>query len=97
MSGSDPDPRWPGLNQGLGLKLTSVSHPPPPPDPWPQGGLGLAPLKTEGEALPYDRGAGPGRPLTLWEDLLCRLEAVRRRLRWLPHRLWWAAFGDEYY
>jgi hypothetical protein len=60
-------------------------------------GLGLAHLKTEGVAMPYDPGAGPGRPLTRRERLAQRLEAIRDRLRWLPTRLWWAVFGDEYY
>jgi hypothetical protein len=60
-------------------------------------GLGLAPLKTEGAALPYDPGAGPGVPLTRWGRVQRRLGKLRERLRYLPHRLWWAAFGDEYY
>jgi hypothetical protein len=61
------------------------------------GYLGLAPLKTEGEALPYDRGAGPGVPLTRWGRIKHRVGKVRERIRYIPTRLWWAVFGDEYY
>ena len=64
-------------------------------DPVDEIGLGLAPLKTEGERFVYDSGAGPPRqPLPRWRR---RLDAVADRLRWLPTRLWWALFGDEYY
>jgi hypothetical protein len=65
-------------------------------EPW-SSGFGLAPLKTEGEALPYDLGAGPGVPLTRWGRVLHRVEIVRERLRYLPGRVWWALFGGTYY
>ena len=51
------------------------------------GMLGLASLKTEGEAMPYDTTYVPP---TKWQRL-------RMRLRRLPSRVWWAVFGDEYY
>jgi hypothetical protein len=63
----------------------------------PKTGLGLAQLKTEGAAIAYDPGAGPGKPLTRWGHRARLARAVLRRLRWLPTRLAWAIFGDEYY
>jgi hypothetical protein len=36
-------------------------------------------------------------PLTRWGRIRHRLGEVGRRLRYLPTRLWWAVFGDEYY
>lgn len=51
------------------------------------GMLGLASLKTEGAAMPYDSTYVPP---TKWQRL-------RMRLRRLPSRIWWAVFGDEYY
>jgi len=64
------------------------------------GFLGLAQLKTEGEAIVYDPGAGP--PLQWsdlpWQDrLMLRWGALGHRLRWLPDRLWWALFGTGDY
>jgi hypothetical protein len=59
--------------------------------------FGLARLKTEGEPIAYDTGAGPCVPMTRWEHFLHRIGKVRERLRYLPTRVWWAFFGDDYY
>jgi hypothetical protein len=60
-------------------------------------GFGLAPVKEEGAAMPFDPGAGPGVPLTWWGRFAHRAGKVRERLRYLPGRVWWAFFGDNYY
>jgi hypothetical protein len=79
----------------------SLPEPPTPPMPEPTffgpGTFGLAPVKSEGATIAYDLDAGPGLPLTRLQRLRRRLGKVGDRLRWLPQRLWWAAFGSDYY
>lgn len=61
-------------------------------------GLGLAELKTEGAAIPYDRYGpppGPYVPPTRLQRLKTALGKLGRRLRELPERLWWASFGGD--
>lgn len=54
-------------------------------------GFGLAEIKTEGARIPYDPDATYRPRKRRW------LPALRKRLRYLPDRVWWAFFGGTYY